>query len=175
MSTHDAFEPAAAPPPRKGWFGRNWLWVVPLGCLLPIVLCAGGLYWAFSFGMDTLKASDAYVSSLAAARENAEVRAALGQPIEDGFPTKANYANNNGNETADLAYPITGPNGSATVYVVGSANGGPWTYTRKAVVLSDGTEIDLREGVVEDAPPMDDGELGDGAEPTLEMGGDDTP
>src|SRR5437762_5564299 len=33
-------EPAPLPPPmpRPNWFERNWKWVVPVGCLLPVLL-----------------------------------------------------------------------------------------------------------------------------------------
>ncbi|MEM9704107.1 MAG: cytochrome c oxidase assembly factor Coa1 family protein [Planctomycetota bacterium] len=155
----------------KGWFARNWIWAVPSGCLLPIVICAGLGVWAFSAGMGAIKGSDAYAGSLEAAKADPEVQAALGQPIEDGFPSQANYNITNGNETADLIFPISGPNGTATVYVNGTSTGGAWTYTKREVVLSDGTMIDLREGAAEDGG-MDTIEGVDDADPAMDEGGD---
>lgn len=49
------------PPGRqRSWFGRNWFWLIPLGCLTPILCCGGGI--VLLFGM--LKSSGAYTQSL---------------------------------------------------------------------------------------------------------------
>ena len=39
--------------PQKSWFGRNWKWVVPVGCLTPILVCGGFFTLIFGavFGM----------------------------------------------------------------------------------------------------------------------------
>ena len=52
-------------PEERGWWGRNWKWAVPAGCLAPLILCGGGLagFVALLFGM--LKSSEPYKEALA--------------------------------------------------------------------------------------------------------------
>ncbi len=49
---------------------------------------------------------------------------------------------------ADIAIPISGPKGKATIYAVATKSGGKWTYSKLTVqVVGGGDEIDLNEGV----------------------------
>ena len=46
--------------------------------------------------------------------------------------------------SADMSVPVEGPNGSASVHVVGTRKGGQWTFTTvKATVEGTGTVVDL--------------------------------
>ena len=65
--------PAYAAPPRKGWFGRNWLWFVPTIVLLPICLCGGMCVVVPYFAMRGLSESGAYKLALDTVQQNAEV------------------------------------------------------------------------------------------------------
>ena len=44
--------PPPQQPPRRSWWSRNWKWALPVGCLLPVLLCGGGgALFFFVFGL----------------------------------------------------------------------------------------------------------------------------
>jgi hypothetical protein len=51
--------------PQPNWLGRNWKWVVPVGCLLPVLLVGGCALMVFFFAAGVMKQSDAYKIALA--------------------------------------------------------------------------------------------------------------
>lgn len=122
---------AGGPARRRSWFGRNWFWLVPLVCLLPVLGC-GGLV-ALLFGM--LKGSEPYQQSLRRVQGHAEVRAALGQPVEPSFVVMGSIHYRNRDGDADLTYDVSGPNGSGTVHVVADKRAGAWTLKTLDVTL----------------------------------------
>jgi Cytochrome oxidase complex assembly protein 1 len=143
-----AMQPQA---PRPGWWSRNWKWFLPTGCCLGTLL---GIVLAIAiFGMGIvglvsgigkiLKSSEPYQTAVAQAKANEKVVAALGTPIEEGFPMgKVNTNNDTGD--ANLSIPLSGPKGKCTVYVVGTRSGGVWTYSKmSATITGTGEEIDL--------------------------------
>src|SRR5437773_12511954 len=69
------------PMPQPNWFGRNWKWVVPVGCLLPVLLVGGCGLMVFFFATGIMKQSDAYKIALARAQTNPAVIEAIGSPI----------------------------------------------------------------------------------------------
>jgi hypothetical protein len=134
-----------SPPVQRSWWGRNWIWVVPLGCLTPIVLCGGfiGVVGVTVFGV--LKSSDPYKHAVAAAQANGEVKTLLGEPISEGMLPSGNINLDGSGGRADLSIPISGPKGSATIHVAGTKESGRWNYSRLEVVPSgNGKPIDLR-------------------------------
>src|SRR5207237_9039738 len=70
--------PLPRPMPRPNWFGRNWKWVVPLGCLLPVLFMGGCGLLAFLSATGIMKQSPAYKIALARAQANPAVIDALG-------------------------------------------------------------------------------------------------
>jgi len=121
--------------PQKTWWGRHWKWVVPVGCVVPVLFCSGLILLIFSAVFGMIKGSQPYTQSLTAAQANAQVQTALGTPIEPALLVTGNIQLNNANGFADIQYQITGPKGSATVYVVGNKTAGTWTYTTMAVEI----------------------------------------
>ena len=80
------------------WWGRNWKWVVPAGCLVPVLfvlLIAGA---AFSL----MKHSAAYANALDTARADCAVRQALGTPIEAGWLVSGSVSVNGPSGHAEL-------------------------------------------------------------------------
>jgi len=131
-------------PAGKSWWGRNWVWVVPAGCLVPVVVCGGGIALIVSLVFGVIKSSDVYTKSLAAAKANAQVQAAIGQPIEPGFLVTGNINVSGSSGNADISYPIKGPKGSATVYAVAEKAAGEWTFSTLDVAIdATGDRIDL--------------------------------
>lgn len=140
--------PGAPPPgPRKSWWGRNWKWVVPVGCLTPIIVCGGLITLGVTVGLGAIKSSDVYQQSLAAAQADARVQQALGTPVEPGFLVTGNIDVQNSSGRADLTYPISGPKGGGTVHAMGDMAGGAWTLNLVVVKIdASGEEIDVLAG-----------------------------
>jgi hypothetical protein len=130
--------------PQKSWWGRNWFWVVPLGCLSPIIIVIGCAVAGFFAIEGMLKSSDAYTFSKAAVLSDANVRAALGEPIETGMMVggKINLTNNGGH--ADINYTLKGPKSGAEVHAVADKQAGKWAFSRNHVVVdATNQEIDV--------------------------------
>ena len=139
----------------KGFWSKNWAWAVPLGgcggCLLLVVgfvvLVGGG-----TIGL--LRSSDAFEDAVELARSNAVVIEALGEPIKAGWLPKGNLSISGSSGEADLSISLTGPQGTGTLYVVGSMRAMKWTFERAEVEIdATGERIDLLEGSGEISAP----------------------
>jgi hypothetical protein len=121
---------------------QNWKWFVPLLSLL-VLLCLGGF---FVGGLALMKSSDAYSGAVARAKASPAVLTALGSPIKDGLFFAGNIKENNSSGSANLAIPISGPKGTAKLYVSASRSSGQWHFDN-LIVLVDKTEqrIDLSD------------------------------
>jgi Cytochrome oxidase complex assembly protein 1 len=132
------------PHQQRSWFGRNWKWLLPVGCLLPIV-AVGGCVAVLVAGIFTaLKSSDAYHLSLEAVRSDEQVIAAIGEPMEPSLLVTGNiYVSTQGGH-AEVSYGITGPKGEGTVYANGVKEDGEWKFRSLVVqVESTGEKIDV--------------------------------
>lgn len=155
---NDLSSPTYDQKPRKGWFGRNWLWFVPLVILLPVLCCCGGPLALIWFGVGQVFELPPYKDTIAIVEQNTEVQNALGTPIEspESFMDlvtmmqgggELNFNQVGSQMTFDANVPLTGPNGSATLYIQAeSTDAINWTYTVQQVELPDGTVIDLIPG-----------------------------
>jgi hypothetical protein len=148
----DFMEPTSPPPfpstplpARKNWWSRNWKWLVPTGCLSLIALAVLFVVCIAFFVFSILKSSDIYKSAVARAKSNQRVVAALGTPIQEGMfvSGKSNVTGPSGE--ADLAIPISGPKGKATIYAVAAKSAGEWTFSKLVVKLDGGETIDLNQ------------------------------
>ena len=130
--------------PPTNWFGRNWKWVVPIGCLLP-VLCIGGCALAiFFFAMGTMKQSDAYKMALARAQTNPALIEAIGSPILQTGIVPGNTNVNGPTGEANLSIPLSGPKGKATLYVEAKKSADTWFFQTMVVKIEKtGERIDL--------------------------------
>lgn len=130
--------------PRKSWWGRNWKWFVPTGCLSLLVLVFGCIALMVVVIFGAMKSTDVYKDALAKARANPAVINALGSPINDGMFLSGNTSVDGASGKADLAIPISGPKGKGTIYVTAAKSAGQWTYTTLVVEIKEtGTRIDL--------------------------------
>ena len=140
-------------PQRTNWWGRNWKWFVPTGCLGILLLAATFVFVIICIVFGAMKSSDAYKIALAKAQADPRVVNALGFPITDGFfvSGKTNVSGSSGQ--ADMTVPISGPRGKGTIYFVASKFAGEWTFSKLIVeVGKTGERIDLTEQHRE-APP----------------------
>jgi hypothetical protein len=156
--------PEAVMPPRKGFWGRNWKWLVPVGCLSVMGCCGCGI-GAVIFGVfGAIKQSDVYRDALAEVRKDPEVTAALGRPIEPGWWLTGNIQTSGGSGHADLTVPLSGPKAEGTMHVRAVKRGRDWRFTRLAVEVDgrrDQIDVLHREGAPEpdeELEPEDEGE-----------------
>ena len=139
-------EPTPLPPPmpRPNWFGRNWKWVVPLGCLLPVLFVGGCGLLAFLFATGIMKQSDAYKIALARAQANPAVIEAIGSPISQTGIVSGNSNVSGATGEANLSIPLSGPKGKATLYVEAKKSADTWVFQTMVVKIEKtGERIDL--------------------------------
>jgi Cytochrome oxidase complex assembly protein 1 len=132
-------------PPRKNWWTRNWKWFVPTGCLTLIALGVLSVVCIVFFVFSVMKASEPYKLAVARAESDERVLAALGTPISEGMFTSGKANVNGPSGEADLAIPISGPKGKATIYAVGTKSAGKWEFSKLAVQSDGGQTIDLNK------------------------------
>ena len=133
-------------PPRGNWWQRNWKWFVPTGCLTLLALAALFIVCIVFFVFSIMKSSDAYKIAVARAKSDQRVVAALGTPIREGMfiSGKTNVKGPSGE--ADMAIPISGPKGKATIYAVATKSEGQWSFSKLDVKIDrTGETIDLNE------------------------------
>ncbi|MCP3164642.1 cytochrome c oxidase assembly factor Coa1 family protein [Myxococcus qinghaiensis] len=147
--------------PQQGWWSRNWKWFVPVGCLGVLASCGCLGFALVGFGYSSLKNMDAFTEAVAIARSDAEVRSALGTPIDNGLPKQTSVQTVNGVTHARLAIPLDGPQADGLLHVDATKQGeGEWEYDTLAVELEDGSRIDLRDDAPRERPnafPEDEG------------------
>ena len=143
-------EPAFGDKPQRSWFGRNWLWFVPVLILLPVFCCCGGggaLVW---WGVSEMKNLPPYADSVTVAEQDAAVQQVLGTPITVptvlGIPNGGEFdlSIDSSGQTFTANIPLNGTTASGTLRIeANSPDGVSWTYTIREVELADGTVIDL--------------------------------
>ena len=115
------------------------------GCIILIIgscVATGGLGIVGLF--TGMKSSQPYVDALEAAQSHPAVIEALGEPIEAGWMLSGNISLNGSSGEADLSFPISGPLGDGTVYVIGDKQAGEWSYSLMEVEIgATGERIDL--------------------------------
>jgi hypothetical protein len=123
--SHAAVSPSFTPaPPRKGWFSRNWKWLVPTFLIvffgLPLALI-GTVFAA-------MKNSDVAKEALLRAQANPLLVQKLGRPIEAGWLVSGSINVSGASGDADLTVPISGPKGQGKIYVTAHKGAGAWDY-----------------------------------------------
>jgi hypothetical protein len=135
--------PSAAAP---SWFGRNWKWVVPVGCFSVIAAFVAFLAGIFLVVFGFLRSSDVYQYALARASSNDAVVEALGEPVEPGWYLTGSIEVQGASGQADVSIPIAGPRGKGTIFVSARKTAGRWDYQVLEVEIEGREErIDLRE------------------------------
>src|SRR5208282_21963 len=118
--------PGATPiGPRKGWFSRNWKWLVPALLVVFVGLPIAILGSVFA----AIRSSDAAKESLLRAQSNPLLVQKLGTPIEEGWLVSGNINVSGSSGDADLAVPISGPKAKGKIYVTAHKSAGVWRYS----------------------------------------------
>ena len=116
--------------PAPNWWGRNWKWLVPTGCLTAVAGMVGTIALIVTFVFGLIKASTPYKEALSRAQTDPIVISRLGAPISGGFVVSGSINRSGNNGEASLAIPLQGPRGSGTLHVEARQSGSSWTYTR---------------------------------------------
>jgi hypothetical protein len=130
--------PDTGPTPRN-WWQRNWKWGGPAGCLsilALIALFAGSIVF---FVLTLMRHTDVYQEAVARAEANPQVRAALGEPVHEGWWVSGNVRTTGPSGRANIAIPLKGSKNNGTVYAVAHKSAGRWTYDTLEVAV-DGRE-----------------------------------
>jgi hypothetical protein len=132
-------------PPQSSWWSRNWIWAVPVGCLAPVLCCVVSILLIFIVPFAAMKWSDVYSDAVRKAQADERVQALLGTPIEPGFLVTGKYQISGPVGSAELAIPLAGPKGTATLNVAAMKNADRWEYALLEVVPHvAGARVDLR-------------------------------
>ena len=123
------------PPENKGWFGRNWKWFIPVGCLSIVLIAVAFVGAVAYFIIGSVKSSDLYQQAMIKTRSNAAVVRELGEPIETGWMVSGsiNVEGNSGH--ADLKIPISGPKKSGVLYALAEKKQGKWDFSSLEVEI----------------------------------------
>ena len=139
----DPMTPAQQP----SWWSRNWKWAAPVGCLillLPILLLTGFVGGILAIVFGSIKSTDVYEEALARAQSHPAVIEALGEPVEDRWWMTGQINSSGPSGSADIAIPLRGPKGKATLYAVATKSAGRWEYQTLEVAVDGQPErIDL--------------------------------
>jgi uncharacterized integral membrane protein len=143
-------EPKTHPPvpqeKSRTWWQRNWKWFVPVAGLGFLALFAAFIMLIITIVFGMVKSSDVYKDALATARSHPAVVKVLGSPIEAGIFVMGSINVSGPSGQADLAIPISGPNGKGTIYARASKAAGRWTFSQLVVEIKATKErIDLIE------------------------------
>lgn len=136
---------------QESWFGRNWLWVVPVGgCLTVILLLIFGIGAAI-FGISkAVKNATPYTYAVELAKNNTEIIRELGSPVVTDGMLSGNISLNDNGGNVDFNISLKGPNGKASLHVKGDKVDGEWVYEELYVLIKATNEqINLLDKVLE--------------------------
>ena len=141
--------------PTRNWWERNWKWFLPTLLVTGLVCLVGFIMLLFGLINGMMRSSEPYQTAMQRALAQPQVIAALGEPIEVGWVIQGNIGTQGSRGSADLAIPLAGPHGEATLYVVGEQTAGTWHYELMIVrIVGQDQAIDLRLPQERQAPAL---------------------
>jgi len=138
--------PPPLPPSRtRTWWSRHWLWVAILGGILLVANTWFGSSAIMNWIARRVKDSEGYRVAMVTVRGDAQVRAALGEPVDDSGFIKGSFVETSHLHTIFAEIPLSGPKGRATLSINGAQADGPWHFqTLVVAVAATRATIDLR-------------------------------
>jgi hypothetical protein len=152
MEDFDKSQGTSADRPQRGWWSRNWRWLVPTALLGSVVLCGGCCLGIFLLAFGVLKSSEPYQMALERVKNDPQVIEQLGEPIEESgwFPTgEVNIQNGSGR--AGLYFNVAGPEGKGQVHAEAQRIDGRWSLTLLEITPEGGQRIPL-DNSADDGP-----------------------
>jgi hypothetical protein len=131
------------PAKQRGWFRRNWKWVVPLDILLLLAIGAAVLYWAFYIRIYNL---DVCQKAMMAIESTPAVSDALGESIDPvKWPSQQAMPNARIEDSEiEVLWVIEGTKGRAKAHLKSKKMQGTWETVSLQVTLPDGTKIPIQ-------------------------------
>lgn len=128
---------------KKGWFARNWKWLVVTVPLLMCLICGGAITAFYTLIMGAIKKSEPYIESMAMAHANAEVVTILGEPFQESFFFQGSINVTGTSGEADFNIPLSGPDGKGNLVFEAEKRNGQWEFLYLEFVDEQGDYIDL--------------------------------
>lgn len=100
-----------------------------MGCFTIALLFLAFVSAIILIVFSAMKSTEVYKEALARAKADPAVIEALGSPIKDGFLMSGNTNVNGASGESNLAIPISGPKGKATIFVSANKSLGQWIYS----------------------------------------------
>jgi Cytochrome oxidase complex assembly protein 1 len=123
------------PPQQKGWFGRNWKWFVPVGCLSMVLVVVAVVAAVIYFAFGAMKSSEVYQEALTKTKSNQAVVRELGEPIEAGWQISGSFNVSGDSGNADVKIPVSGPKKSGSIYATAIKRQGKWDFSALEVEI----------------------------------------
>src|SRR5689334_5929664 len=146
--TTDYTQPQQYTPPQPGQpvqqKSSGCLKIFLIGCSVIIVLGIAAIVAVVFFVFGAIKKSDVYVQALNRVRNDSRVQAALGTPINAGFWVSGTaHVDTEHGGTADITFPVSGPNAKARVHAVAARTAQTWEFTTLDVTPDHGPPINV--------------------------------
>jgi hypothetical protein len=140
--------------------GRIPLWVAILLAIIVVVAGAGIYYWQRNRAIELEAKERGYLQdlqqpknmALAALASHDEVRAALGEPIEQEGEHRREGTGELDRSNALFSFDVKGDKGKAAVLATAEQKDGAWRLKKIEVKLPDGKSVDVPPPTA-DAPP----------------------
>jgi hypothetical protein len=129
-----------------------WVWI-GIGCSLLIVGAVAFVAFIFFVVFASMRSSAPYKDAMARAQSDPRVHEALGKPVEPGLVVSGSINTENQSGSCDLNLPLKGSKQKGSIHVVGTKEGGRWSYSRMIMTPDRGDPIDLLAGSPSTAPP----------------------
>ena len=124
--------------PQPSWWKRNWKWVLPVGGCLTAIIFAVVLFTSIYFGVTKImEESQPYVEAFELIHEDEQLLELMGSPIGRDGAVQGSINNTNGDKTAQMNVPISGPEASAILYIDAYGRGDNWKYNEIRVQVGD--------------------------------------
>ena len=114
-----------------------------LGCGGLAVVVVGFIAALFFVIMYSMRSTTPFQDGLARAKADARVVEALGAPIEPGWFMSGKIETSGQSGSCNIDVPLKGSKQDGSVHVVGTREGGRWTYERMIMTPNRGDPIDL--------------------------------
>lgn len=131
--------------PQPSWWKQNWKWVVPVGGCLTLIIGVIILISSLYFGITSaMEGSQPYEYAFELINQDEDLIEILGSPIEKKGMVQGSINWVNGDKSAKMVVPISGPKGSGQLFIDASGKGEDWIYHEIRVEV-DTQEFDLIE------------------------------
>ncbi|MFY9560893.1 MAG: cytochrome c oxidase assembly factor Coa1 family protein [Terriglobales bacterium] len=135
--------PLSPAPSRKSWLDRHAGWKIPLGCLAAVLLLAAFAALIITIVSSAFHNSDVFREAIARAERSRQVTDRIGTPLRPGWLPQGKIEVSGSTGTAQMAIPVTGPGGKATINLDARKIAGAWQFRTLQVQFEDSTSVNL--------------------------------